>query len=98
MIEAKLFLGFPVDDDLDLLLKKINPQFKSFFIQNNSDYLQEMTFKNRLYLGKLVENRGSISDLELLENNIYSLLKKIVNDYPFEKKPLLLFPITLSND
>lgn len=87
-----LFLGFPVSPDFARLLSKANPHVVSLFIQKGEgEYLQEMIFKEKIYLGKSVANLTDFSELELLEKHIYSILKKLVPDYPFKENPLVLF-------
>lgn len=93
MPDYQLFYGIPVDKLLSEELTKINPTLKAIFIQSNSDYLQEITFKDKKYLGKFVGKICSLQSLELFENNIYSLLDKIVPEYPFRQQPIVLFPI-----
>lgn len=93
MYSAKLFLGFPVDQEFSFHLQKVNPHLTSLFIQKSGQYLEEVNFKGVSYLGKYAENVTDSSELELLEANVYSLLKKLVPDYSYEKVPLLLFPV-----
>lgn len=88
-----LFLGFPVNADFSRLLSEVNPYMTSLFIQEKGDYLQELVFKNGKYLGKPIENITDFSELELLEANIFSILKKLVPNYPYENTPLVLFTV-----
>lgn len=90
MYSANLFLGFPVDSKYASLLDSV----KSHFILNEEgSYLQEITHHNKRYLGKMVGNLSDLSSLELLESNIYSLLKKLIPHYPYEEIPLKLFSV-----
>jgi hypothetical protein len=45
------------------------------------------------YFGKFANANLTMSALELLEKNVYSLLKKIVPDFPYEETALYVFPI-----
>lgn len=90
----QLFLGFPLEKDFVELLNQINPYLRDLFIKKNGDYLQEIDFNQINYLGKYA---GFIIDsqaLEQLEDHIYSLLKKLVPNYPYHKGNLVLFPIS----
>lgn len=92
--EAHLFLGFPIDDDFDQHLKKVDTQLLEHYVGNGDDYLKEVFFHNTRYLGKFAGRGSHLADLDLLEENIYSLLKKIVPQYPYEETSLVLFPAT----
>lgn len=93
MYEVSLFLGFPVDKEVENLLKKNDQQLLALFIDNKGEHLHDAIYNHRRYLGK---NAGQVSDLEtlsLLETHIYSLLTKLIPDYDFQSKPLTLFPL-----
>jgi len=92
-INPQLFLGFPIGQDYAAKLKSANPHIIALFVQNSGDYLQEVTFKNGKYWGKFVGNIADFSELELIETNIISILKKFVPDYPYDQVPLVLFTI-----
>lgn len=93
MFEAQLFLGFPVDELFAQALDKVNPNVIAQFIQDEDDYLQEITHNEMKFLGKPIGKMIALPQLDLLEANIYSLLKKLVQDFPYEEVPLYLFPI-----
>lgn len=88
-----LFFGYQIDRILSNELNKINPEIKSFFIKNGSDYLHQITHNDKEYLGKLITPPSEISSLELTEANIVSLLKKLVPSFIPKKNYLLLIPI-----
>src|SRR5438105_1590338 len=98
MFVAKLFLGFPIEHDFSLKLDKVNPEIVSLFVKKGGDYLEKINFKGVSYLGKFVGDIADGTALELLEANIYSLLKKLVPEYSYEKIPLLLFPYSESSE
>lgn len=93
LVETSLFLGFPVDTLFSSLLDKLNPEYKALFLQSGEDYLSQVTFQNSSYIGKFVQNEESLAQLELLEANVRSILKKFVVDYPYQDHSLVLFPI-----
>lgn len=86
-----LFLGFPIDTSFSLSLKKVSPEIRSLFIQE--DYLQEICYKNVSYLGKQIGQKTDLTALDLTQNHILSLLRKLVPNYPYDTKNLLLFVI-----
>lgn len=88
MFESVLFLGFPVDAAYSRSMKGFDSKFLELFFQ--SDYLSEVTHEGVRYLGKFADPL-SINEISLLQSNIYSILKKMVPSYPYEKVPLILF-------
>lgn len=95
MFDAELFMGFPITSEFALLLDSVSPEIKKLFIQENPDYLREVSHNGHSYLGKFAGKIGEASSLELLENNIISLLKKLVPDYPYQQSSLVIFPIRM---
>ncbi len=93
MYQANFFLGYPVDSEFRLVLEKLDPSFKALFIQNGEAYLEEIDFAGVKYLGKKIEKAADISSLNLIEINIYSLLRRLDPTIPFQKIPLKLFPL-----
>jgi hypothetical protein len=96
MLGVELFLGFPVDPTFTKELSQIDPQLVALFIQNDDNYLKEIVYHDVRYLGKFAGKISDTSDLKLLEANIYSLLKKMIPDYPYENVPLVLFPAAIA--
>ncbi|NGX43693.1 MAG: hypothetical protein K940chlam7_01993 [Chlamydiae bacterium] len=93
MFEVQLFLGFPVDALFEKEIEKINPNVVAQFIQKEGDYLRDITHDGMRFLGKNVGKIIVLPQLEMLEANIYSILKKIVPDFPYQEVPLYLFAI-----
>lgn len=88
-----LFLAFPLGKDFLNVLDAVPVEKRQFFINDSSTYLEEYQEGNERYFGKRV---GSITDwnsLKNLEINIYSLLRKLVSNYPYESSPLKLLII-----
>lgn len=91
MFEAQLFLGVEIDDNLSNMLAKANPRLLELLIQNEPIYLQRASCQRKDYLGKYVGDLISLSQLELIELNIMSLLKKISPEYTPQPFSLVLF-------
>ncbi|CDZ80917.1 hypothetical protein BN1013_01444 [Candidatus Rubidus massiliensis] len=79
-MSKKFFLGYP--DTTRLLSDEDIEKIK----------LKKQFFKNCVYIGYALSDIPNDKELEILEKEIYSLLKKVYSDYPFNKNPLLLFP------
>ncbi len=77
---------------MDALFSKqmdaLNPNLVKQFIQKNGEYLNEINQDGIRYLGKEMGSIVSFQQLELSEANIYSLLKKLVPDFPYNECPL----------
>lgn len=93
MLTLELFVGFPVDSLFAKELDKTNPNVVSTFIQEAGDYLHDYTHNDIRYLGKHAGKNLTLIQLDMLEINIYSLLRKIVPEFPYDETPLYLFPI-----
>lgn len=91
MFEAQLFLGVEIDTDLAELLDKANPRLLDLLIQNEPIYLQKTAYNDREYLGKYVGDIVNLPQLELIELNIMSLLKKISPNYSPKEMSIILF-------
>ncbi len=92
-MDVELFLGYPLSEELIEKLFRVKQELRALFIQDHPDYLQETYFQGQRFLGKKV---GSIADLDalfLLQENILSLLKKIIPDHPYQNDALILFPL-----
>lgn len=90
--DVALFLGFPIDSSFASAMKKLDPKILDFFFHSSSgDYLLEVSHEGTPYLGKYVEELCSVSEITLLQSNIYSILKKLLPSYPYDDVPLVVF-------
>lgn len=91
--EVELFFGFPVNNDYDYFLKNVDLRVYELYVREGDAYLQNLTYQGIQYLGKPVSPIVEIATLELLQLNIYSLLKKLVPDFAYETIPLQIVPV-----
>ena len=95
MESVNLFLGFPIDPTFDVALQKIDQKILALFINKSSDeYLKEVVYNDCRYIGKIAQKVTNSRSLALLESNIYSILKKLIPNYPCEEVPLVVFPLS----
>jgi hypothetical protein len=87
----QLFLGFPVENQILSALESLSLSVRTLFIQNSPDYLHEIYYEGRIYLGKPLKPMVDTEELEELEANIYSLLNKLLPNQPIKSNPLILF-------
>lgn len=98
MLDQRLFLGLPLTPSYFDQLKKLPPPLLATFIQRESpDYLQEIESEGIKYLGKYLDSPFDMANLDSLETNIYSLLKRLIPDYSYEEHPLLLLPVIIES-
>lgn len=90
-----LYLGFPLNERYAALLNGADPSLRALFINSGDEYLQEITFDGRQYLGKTVGAKVSLAQLRLFEVNIYSLLAKLFPNHSCQSIPLKLFSAVL---
>lgn len=92
MFSVSLFIGFPVSPSYSEALAEIDPQIIKMFISDHEDsYLNEVAFEGTRYLGKYAGEAPSVSELEMLQKNIYSILNKMIPNHTCESIPLVLF-------
>jgi hypothetical protein len=98
LFKILLFLGLPITPLFSKILDTANPNTIKFFISENEDsYLKEVTFEQNRYIGKFLGETVTIFELHLLEKNIYSILNKMIPDYPFDLTSLVVFAIPSNN-
>lgn len=90
----QLFLGFPLDGLFEEHLQKSSPPMVALFTKGG-DYLSPLTIKNQKYLGKFPSPHSTMEELECLEANLLSLLRRIAPRYPFEGSFPHLLAITI---
>lgn len=93
MYSIKLFFGLLVNEEFANHLSKVNPDLLALFIQNKEDYLSDITVENMRFIGKYIDKAVDLTSLELLQLNIYSIVKRILPEYTCENNPLILFPL-----
>lgn len=94
MFDTQLFLGLPLTGSYQQELERLDLSERDFFIQGEvSPYLQQIESEGVIYLGKYLGPSVETSSLDFSQTHIYSLLKKLVPDYPYEQHPLLLLAV-----
>jgi hypothetical protein len=98
MLDYQIFLGFHLSTSYQECLRETPLPVRSLFIQDNGEYLAQINYEDSSYLGKSLGPLVELQNLELLEANVYSLLRRLVPDYPYERHPLILLPISINRD
>lgn len=98
MFDTVLFLGFPLSEAYRQALIQIPAIERELFIQNqDSNYLQKIEYEGIEYLGKYLGSSIEMAKLSMSHSHIYSLLKKLIPHFPYEKSPLLLLALPIQN-
>lgn len=91
MVNDRLFLGLCLSPSLEFSLKECPPAIFNLYVNHNdSAYLQKVSLSGQTYLGKLIDSPLVFSELEMIKENIYSLLKCLNPDEQWEKNELFL--------
>lgn len=94
MSNSYLFFGLPISENEEKILKSIDPILIQLYIQEeNSDYLRIFVDKEQKYLGKVLENGVYLSQLDLIQGHIQSILNQLSSD--FSHSLLILFPFSI---
>jgi len=91
-MRAELFLGFPLTETLKSEFSKVDARLFDMYP------LKQIDHEGVSFLGKDVGPSSDITKIKLLEANIYSILAKILPDYPFKNESLSLFAIIAQDD
>lgn len=93
MPKYELFLGLPIKGELAEALGVADEAVKKIFIKDEEKkYLEQIHSNGTDYLGKFVGAKCDLQKLHGVENNINSLLARIVPNYSCPESPLKLFP------
>ena len=87
MLKPQLFLGLAVTEAFTQAWDLLDPKLIDLFT------LEKISWGGQVYLGKSAGDICDLAQLDLLEGHIYSLLKKLLPDYPCAQTPLSLFAV-----
>lgn len=88
MFDLTLYLAFPLDQKFDRELSRANPHLVTL-LTSGGDYLSSFEYEGRTYLGKPLSS-PTLAQLEVCENHLISLLRKLTPTYSFTEASLLL--------
>jgi hypothetical protein len=87
-----MFLGFMVSPSFaDSLAAAPSALREALIGQDEKHYLADVRYKNERYIGKRINEGCTTAALDLSAEHIYSVLKKIVPDFPYDQHNLYLF-------
>jgi hypothetical protein len=91
MFDYQLFLAFPVSKSYQDLLIQVSDPLRALFIQQTEgEYLQEINDQGIRYLGKNLGPSIELEKLEFVQTHIFSVLKRIVQNYVYEEELIIL--------
>lgn len=86
-MENQLYLCFPLNSIYSNELLKLSESIKNLYIP---EHLQYVSHKEERYLGKKLSFPISLTDLKQMELHLLSILTKLVENFPYEKYPLVI--------
>lgn len=93
-IDIPLFFGLILDDALKNQIAEANIHLEALFLHDETGrYLQEFVHENTQYAGKWIGSATDVQELELLENHIYSIMKKVTGRIDPSRYPLKLVAV-----
>ena len=94
MFDSHLFLAFPLDKDYLSKLLAVQPALRSLFIQEGDlNYLQTIEHDGQTYLVKNLGSKTDLATLESVRSHLLSILRRLIEDYPYESHPLRILAI-----
>jgi len=89
-LEASLFYGIECHSSFQERLKQVPERILNFIIQDHSDYLQQISYEGKIFLGRRLGEMTDLHALELLDRSLESLVLKLIPDYSREAAPFVL--------
>lgn len=86
--QAPLFIGFRIDPIYQNELNRIDP----YLLKAQLYDLEIVNSESQQWIGKTADAYLTLTQIEQIEQNIYSRLKKVVVDYLYDETPLYIFP------
>jgi len=98
MFKLDLFLGFKISSEVDKALVTANAYLLKTFVDSQPEYLQQIEINQENYLGKKIPSTIDFNALLLLEQNVISLSKKVLQHSLKKIPPLQLITLCKLND
>lgn len=96
-LDCDLFVGFEMTPAFAAELEGANPCAVLLFMHGEEkSYLTVVNRGGREWIGKVAETPLETGQIELLQANIYSLVKRLVPSFNPQKNPLHLFAMARS--
>ena len=86
------FLGFEQNKSFEQACSLVNPYLRKRFIDDSSQYLSRLTYKEQTFIGKYISPPIDKNQLTLLTQNIISLVMRMIPTYSINPSQLILIP------
>lgn len=90
MFDNSILFCFKLSPDYEARLAEVPESQKNIYIQDKPDFLRYVKIRGENYLAKSICHPVTINDLELIRQHIYSVLKQLIAEYPYEQHPLTI--------
>lgn len=93
MDQIDLFCGVSLNPQLKKQIQSLPQYALNQLMSVDSGYLQKVDFPNGTYLGKWIGSSCAYEEIEDIQENIHSIIKRFLNEnYHPDKNPLYLLP------
>jgi hypothetical protein len=90
----EIFVGIRVNEKLRDQLDSCQTSMKSFFADNNPDYLQMMQMDDDEYIGKLTKSGAALETLSNMRMNVKTMLQMICPKFIVVDDAIKVFALT----
>lgn len=96
MQDVHVFIGMPLEGLFLATYEAVPAQKRALFVGKDETSLREIQYQDKKYVGRFVPAMSSITDLEMIEQNVFSVLKRLTPEFHFDETPLILFSFPYS--
>ena len=89
----KLFFGCRIDSKLREALAQATPGNRRYFEDPTSEFLRICTFENERWIGKVMSPGLNVLEVEDVQRNIVSILRRIAPDIRHNPSNIKIFPL-----
>jgi len=91
--ERQLFFGCKIDSKMREALGQASPSARHYFEDDNPDYLRICLVGEEKWIGKVLKSGMSCQDVEDIQRNVVSILRRISPEIRISASALKLFSV-----
>ena len=81
MFNNRLFIGLAIDEELATAIGKVDSKLYAYFVNSTKEeYLCEVEHSGQKFVGKFFPSPMKLKKLAVLEENVISIIRKILNE------------------
>jgi hypothetical protein len=94
---SQLFFGCKIDSKLREALAQAKPGDRRYFEDPESGFLRICTFDEERWIGRVVNSGLTVNDVEDIQRNVISILRRIAPDVRHSPSAVKIFPVNTSD-